>query len=133
MKANGQKELRLDSFCVEPIRTNGLAVNEEPMSRRAYTRNKYTVNLTEFQLRLLGHFFGEGTTMPHSLPATILLCLTVPDVFQCDSFVVCLQESNVWNDPKMCCYFRAFVGHGFVLRSSTLGFLVAFPTRALLY
>jgi hypothetical protein len=77
------------------------------------------VDLTEFQLRLLGHFFGEGTTMTRVLPAPVVLCLTVPDVCQCDSFVVCHHESNVWNDPKMCCSFRAFVGHVLVPRSST--------------
>jgi hypothetical protein len=77
------------------------------------------VDLTEFQLRLLGHFFGEGTTMTRVLPAPILLCLTVPDVCQYDSFVVCRRESNVRNDPKMCCSFRAFVGHVLVPRSST--------------
>jgi hypothetical protein len=91
------------------------------------------VDLMEFQLRLLGHFFGEGTTMPCSLPATIILCLTIPDIFQCNTMVVRLQESNVWNDPKMCCSLRAFVGHRFVPHSSTLGFLVAVPTRAILY
>jgi hypothetical protein len=114
MKANRQKELRLDSFCVEPITTNGLAVNDEPMSGQAYTRHKYTVDLTEFQLHLLGHFFGEGTTMPRSLPTTVLLCPTILDIFQCDTMVMRLQESNVWNDPNMPCSLRAFVGHRFV-------------------
>jgi hypothetical protein len=100
MKANRQEESRLDSFCVEPIKTNGLAVNDEPMSGRAYTRHKYMVDLTEFQLRLLDHFFGEGTTMPRSVPAPVLLCLTVPDNFQCDTMGVRQQESNVRNEPK---------------------------------
>jgi hypothetical protein len=118
-KSKSSEESRLDSFCVEPIRTNGVAVNDVPMSGWAYTRHTSMVDLTEFQLRLLGHFFGEGTTMTRVLPAPVILCPTVPDVCQCDSFVVCHHESNVRNDPKMCCSFRAFVGHVLVPRSST--------------